>query len=61
MEFTFYESSPVIHLKGGQTKIIQVKTLEKLEKLELKFKVLSAYSAPKAHPVVNWEFDIKKP
>ena len=61
MEFTFYESSPVIHLKGGETKIIQVKTLEKLEKLELKFKVLSAYSAPKVHPVVHWDVDIKKP
>ena len=29
-EILFYESSPLIHLKVGQTKIIQVKTFEKL-------------------------------
>ena len=61
MNYTFYESSPVIHLKAGQTKIIQVKTLEMLKNIRLKFKVLSAYTAPKVHPTVLWDIAVNTP
>lgn len=61
MNYTFYESSPVIHLKAGQTKIIQVKTLEVLKNIRLKFKVLSAYTAPKVHPTVLWDIAVNTP
>lgn len=61
MDYTFYESSPVVHLKAGQSKIIQVKTLETLKNLRLKFKVLSAYTAPKVHPKVVWDIAVDTP
>jgi hypothetical protein len=61
MDYTFYESSPVVHLKAGQSKIIQVKTLEVLKNLRLKFKVLSAYTAPKVHPTVVWDVAVDTP
>ncbi|MDT0622308.1 Sb-PDE family phosphodiesterase [Croceitalea vernalis] len=54
MDYTFYSSSPVFEIKGGETKTLQVKTLKKLTSLNLQLKAISAYDAPKSHPIINW-------
>ncbi len=60
MPYTFYSSSPVFTVPAGGTKIIQIKTLEKLDAMELKLKALEAYVAPKKHPVIQWSIKVNK-
>lgn len=60
MNYTFYDSSPVFTIAGGETIILQVKTMENLASLPLKLKALGAYTAPKVHPVVEWKIGVKK-
>lgn len=55
MEYTFYSSSPVFTLPALGTYTLQVKTLETLPSLELRLRALGAYTAPKVHPVIQWE------
>ncbi|WP_232520828.1 Sb-PDE family phosphodiesterase [Flagellimonas nanhaiensis] len=60
MPYTFYSSSPVFTVPAEGTKTLQIKTLEKVDSLTLKLKALGAYVAPKQHPIINWEIDLKK-
>ena len=50
--FTFHEDGDVIVIKGGQKKEIQVKTLQRLQSIDLKFEVLNAINAPASHPEI---------
>lgn len=59
MEYTFYDSSPVFEIAAGETKIVHVKTLENIESFNLKLKALGAYTAPKVHPVIEWEIKVE--
>ena len=44
MGYTFYDSSPVFRISAGDTKILKIKTLEKLNTLTLKLEALGAYT-----------------
>jgi hypothetical protein len=56
--FTFYESSPVFALKAHDSKVLKVKTLEKLSAFDLTFEALGAFYAPKSHPVLTWRVSV---
>lgn len=58
MPYSFYSSSPVFEIPAGGSYTLMVKTLEKKEKLSLQLKALGAYTAPKTHPVVEWEVKV---
>lgn len=51
--FTFHTDYDIITLKPGENNL-EVKTLKRLETLELEFEVLSAVNAPGSHPVAKW-------
>lgn len=59
MEYTFYDSSPVFEIPAGETKIVQIKTLEKKTSINLKMKALGCFTAPKVQPVIAWEIQVK--
>ena len=58
MPFTFYSSSPVFTVPAGETKTINIKTLERKDGLTLTLKALGAYVAPKVQPIVEWEIKV---
>lgn len=58
MSHTFYSSSPVFTVPAKGTKTIQIKTLERLDSIELKLKALGAYVAPKTHPIIQWQIKV---
>ena len=51
--YTFVDSTNFISMPANSEIIIQVKTLMKLEKLEIDFQVLNALITPKKNPVVK--------
>ena len=55
MPYNFYSSSPVFEIPAEGSYTLQVKTLERLESIELSLRALGAYTAPKQHPVVSWK------
>lgn len=52
-DFTFHNHPQVLVLKAHETRTIQVKTIQKLKKFELRFKVLNAFVSPDQHPLIN--------
>ncbi|PCJ96253.1 MAG: PHP domain-containing protein [Flavobacteriaceae bacterium] len=58
MPYTFYDSSPVFEIPAGGSYTLSVKTLEKLQTLNLKLTALGAYTAPKQHPVIEWKIQL---
>ncbi|NJB72622.1 hypothetical protein GGR42_003113 [Saonia flava] len=58
MPFTFYNSSPVFEIPAGKSYTLLVKTLKKIDALPLKLKALGAYTAPKQHPVIEWQIPV---
>ncbi|MCM4170150.1 PHP domain-containing protein [Arenibacter sp. TNZ] len=59
MAYTFYDSSPVFEIPAGESKIIKIKTLEKLSGLDLKLVALGGITAPKVHPTVIWKIKME--
>lgn len=57
--FTLHSNYDVITLQPGEN-TIEVKTLERLKDLNLKFEVLNAVFAPGKHPVVEWKVEVGK-
>jgi hypothetical protein len=57
MPFTFYSSSPVFKLAAGGTYTLMIKTLDTKENIKLSLKALGAYTAPKSHPVIEWDIN----
>ncbi len=55
MEFTFYSKPPIFEIPGRKSITLQIKTLERKEKVDLKLKALGAYTAPGTHPVIRWD------
>jgi hypothetical protein len=60
MEYNFYNSSPVFKVKAQGRYTLLIKTIVVKEKIDLKLKALGAYTAPKQHPVVEWEISVEK-
>jgi len=59
MSFTFYDSSPVFEIPAGESKIIKIKTLNRLGSLDLKLEALGAFTAPKEHPMIEWKINVE--
>lgn len=49
-DYSFHTSTDIVIIHPNTTTTLQVKTLEQVKELILKFKVLNAISAPKKHP-----------
>jgi len=56
-EYTLHDHARVFILKAHGTTTIQVKTIEELERFELRFKVLNAFTSPDRHPLVSLEIN----
>jgi len=52
-DFTLHNQAAVFVLKAHETTEIDVKTLEKLNRYELRFKLLNAFSSPDQHPMIT--------
>ena len=58
MKFNFYDSSPVFEIEAGGTKTIHIKTIAKLDTLNLTLKALGAFTAPKQQALVEWNINV---
>ena len=57
--YLFHDNSNIITLKANGVTKIEVKVMENLTTLDLKFKVLSAVTAPKIHPSITIPVTVK--
>ena len=57
-EFNFADSDDLISIPKNGKVTLQVKTLEVLNNLDLKFRILNALTAPKQNPVIEFEIGI---
>ncbi len=57
--FTFHNGPGVVQLPPNTTAKVEVKTLEQLDSVELKFRVLNAVTAPGEHPVVTIQVEVR--
>ncbi|WP_372974437.1 Sb-PDE family phosphodiesterase [Muriicola sp.] len=57
MGYTFYSKPPVFEIPAKTKTTLQIKTLERREKVMLRLKALGAYTAPGTHPEVEWELN----
>ena len=51
--YTFHEHADVVILEAHKTTELQVKTLQRLESINLEFEVLNAITAPNTHPNIT--------
>ncbi|MCK9407581.1 MAG: Sb-PDE family phosphodiesterase [Bacteriovoracaceae bacterium] len=58
-EYLFYDNTNIITLKANSVTTIEVKVMQNLPELQLKFKVLSAVTAPKTHPSITIPVTVK--
>ncbi|MGD8781522.1 MAG: Sb-PDE family phosphodiesterase [Ignavibacteria bacterium] len=58
-DFTFHNHSDLVNIKAQSSVELQVKTLEKLSKVPLKFEVLNGVTAPSVHPEIMLEINVK--
>lgn len=59
MPYTLYTSSSIFEIPAGDTYTLQIKTLKRLEGIQLKLKALKAFVAPKEQAIIEWELDIE--
>jgi hypothetical protein len=52
-DFNLHDRTDLVRIKALGKATIEVKTLKRLESVELKFRVLNAVDAPKSHPTVT--------
>jgi hypothetical protein len=57
--YTLHEQADLVLVEPQDAMTIQVKTLSRLERVELVFDVMNAVTAPKTHPRVNWTIEIR--
>lgn len=55
--FTFHNTHDVVTLRPGINRL-QVKTVQRLKSISLRFEVLSAVNAPRRHPEVEWSVKV---
>jgi predicted metal-dependent phosphoesterase TrpH len=58
MPYTFYKSSPVFTILANSSHTLNIKTLTKKEEVILSLKALTAFTAPKKQPVINWLLEV---
>lgn len=57
-EYTFHQHADVVILEAHKTTELQVKTIERLDSVELVFEVLNAITAPDTHPMITINVDV---
>ncbi|MDN5202296.1 Sb-PDE family phosphodiesterase [Fulvivirgaceae bacterium BMA10] len=57
--YTLHGHTDLVTIEPNTTTIVDVKTLDVLDAFELKFKVLNAVNAPKSHPEISLQVNIK--
>ena len=60
MEYNFYNSSPVFTIEKQSIYTLMIKTMVEKEYIDLKLKALGAFTAPKQHPVIEWNISVEK-
>ena len=58
MPYSFYSNAGIFEIPAGSSYTLNIKTLEVLERIDLKLKALKAYVAPKTQPVIQWAIEI---
>lgn len=53
--YTLHEHSDLVTIKAGEKQTINVKTLNRLRNIDLKFEILNAINAPARHPIITWK------
>jgi hypothetical protein len=57
-KYTLHRNPDVFTVKANSTTALEIKTIDKLDKMDLIVKVLNAVTAPKTHPVVTWHVKV---
>ena len=52
-DYTFHANADVVILEAHKTTTLQVKTVERLESVQLEFEVLNGITAPNTHPTIT--------
>lgn len=58
-DYLFYDNANIVTLKANGVTKIQVKVMQNLIELKLKFSVLNAVTAPKTHPTITIPVTVK--
>lgn len=58
-DYSYHDNTNIVTLKGNGISKIEVKVLQNLRSLKLKFRVLSAVTAPKKHPEITIDVVVK--
>jgi len=58
-DYTLHLHADIVNIKPNTTTILEVKTIKALDSFNMKFKVLNAVDAPKSHPEINLQFEVK--
>ncbi|WP_276483611.1 Sb-PDE family phosphodiesterase [Paraflavitalea pollutisoli] len=58
-KYTFDSHSDLVTIPAGGKVTIEVKTVNKINSVELSFEVLNAINAPNSHPTVSWSTQTK--
>ncbi len=58
-DYTFHRNADVFTIEANTITDIEIKTIEKLEGVKLKLKVLNAVTAPKTHPEIIWDVKVE--
>lgn len=56
-DYNFHNKAPVFILDAHASLVLQVKTPDKPENFQLKFRVLNAFTAPGAHPEISFDLN----
>ena len=59
-DYTFHKEASVFMIEPQSTKTLLVKTMQRLDKVELKFEFLNGILAPNKHPVIEYTFTVEE-
>ena len=57
-DYTFHANGDVVIIEAQKTTHLQVKTIERVESVELQFEVLNAMTAPNTHPTISIDVSV---
>jgi len=57
--FTLHQHQDVLTIEPMSVEVLNIKTLERLDSIELSFEVLNAVTAPDQHPQITFDIDIE--
>jgi predicted metal-dependent phosphoesterase TrpH len=57
--FGFHNSNDIVTIMPGDKNVLEIKTKQRLNSVQLNFEVLSAVNAPNKHPLVTWQGQVE--